>query len=83
MTNAETIKKIKLVLQRGDQPEIAKKTGLSLAWVNQIINGKRGTYTHKTQKAVINASLEVIKARRNRTSSNEIDNSEKIKALLG
>lgn len=83
MTNSETIQKIKLVLQRGDQPEIARKTGLSLAWVNQIINGKRGNHTPRTQKAVINASLEVIKARRHRKSSNEIDNSEKIKALLG
>ena len=83
MTNTETIKKIKLVLRRGDQPEIARKTGLSIAWVNQIINCKRGAENLQSQKAVIDAAFEIIEKHRIRESSNAKENSEKVKAILG
>jgi len=83
MTNEETIQKIKLVLRRGDQPEIARKTGLSIAWVNQIINCKQGAVNLLSQKAVIDAAFEIIEKHRISEISNAKENSEKVKAILG
>ena len=83
MTNTETIKKIKLVLRRGDQPEIARKTGLSIAWVNQIINCKRGAENLQSQKAVIDAAFEIIEKHQIRENTIAEENSEKVKAILG
>jgi len=83
MTNLETIQKIKLALRSGDQPEIAKKTGFSKPWVNQILNCKKGAVNELAQKAVIEAALEVISKRRTRETNNAKENSEKVKAILG
>lgn len=83
MTNQETIQKIKLALRSGDQPEIAKKTGFSKPWVNQILNCKKGAVNQQAQKAVIDAALQVIEKRRIRESNNAKENSEKVKAILG
>ncbi len=83
MTNVETIQKIKLALRSGDQPEIARKTGFSKPWVNQILNCKKGAVNEDAQKAVIKASLEVIEKRQIRESKNAKENSEKVKAILG
>jgi len=83
MTNLETIQKIKLALRSGDQPEIAKKTGFSKPWVNQILNCKKGAVNELAQKAVIEAALEVISKRRTRETTNAKENSEKVKAILG
>lgn len=83
MTNVETIKKIKLALRNGDQPEIAKKTGYSKPWVNQILNCKKGAVNEEAQKAVIDAALEVLEKRKIRESNNAKENSEKLKAILG
>jgi len=83
MTNLETIQKIKLALRSGDQPEIAKKTGFSKPWVNQILNCKKGAVNELAQKAVIEAALEVISKRRTRETNSAKENSEKVKAILG
>lgn len=83
MTNQETIQKIKLALRSGDQPEIARKTGFSKPWVNQILNCKKGAVNQQAQKAVIDAALQVIEKRRIRESNNAKENSEKVKAILG
>jgi len=83
MTNQETIQKIKLALRSGDQPEIAKKTGFSKPWVNQILNCKKGAVNQQAQKAVIDAALQVIEKRRIRESNSAKENSEKVKAILG
>jgi hypothetical protein len=83
MTNVETIKKIKLALRSGDQPEIARRTGFSKPWVNQILNCKKGTENEVTQRAVIDAALEIISSRQDRESRTAKENSEKVKAILG
>jgi hypothetical protein len=83
MTNEETIQKIKLALRRGDQMEIARQTGLSKAWVNQILNCKKRAANLLSQKEVIDAAFEIIKKHRISEDSNSKENSEKVKTILG
>lgn len=83
MQHQETLEKIKNALRHGDQPAIAKRTGLSLTCVNQILNLKRGVGSDETQKIIIDASLEVIKERQIKEAKESRKYAEKTAALLG
>ena len=83
MQHQETFEKIKKALKPGEQVEIAKRTGFSLTWVNQILNLKRGATNEEAQRAVIDAALEVIKKRQIKEAELSKKYAEKTSALLG
>lgn len=83
MADKETIQKVKKALRRGDQPEIAKRTGFSTPWVNQVLNCKKGTENEEIQKVIIDVALDIITKRLNREKKNSRKFVERINNIIG
>lgn len=66
MVSKEILQKVKCALRPGDQIEIAKQTGFSKAWVNQVLNAKRGTENEVNQQHIVDVALEIIKQRKSK-----------------
>jgi len=83
MVSKETFQKVKNALRRGDQPEIARRTGLSKVWVNQVLNCKRGAESEEAQKAILDAAIDIITKRQIREKKAEQKYLDKTNDLLG
>ena len=83
MTDKRTIIKLKKSLRRGDQPEIAKRSGLSLVTINGFFNGRAQKMAEETHRTIVPIALDVIKERIERNKEAEMMVAEKVKAILG
>lgn len=83
MASKETIEKVKMALRRGDQPEIAKRTGFSKPWVNQVLNCKPGTENDEIQKTIIEVALDIIAKRKNQEKKSSQKFLDRVNSIIG
>jgi hypothetical protein len=83
MATKETIEKVKKALRRGDQPEIARRTGFSKPWVNQVLNCKKGTENEEIQKKIIDVALDIIEKRQTWEKKSTQEFIERVNTIIG